>query len=111
MLRIYREDNEQTIAEMLLEENPDAKLIEGLDDALIGVQRRKDTLPVAVYDYWGCVSLLRESGVDYWSAIEYIAEQPDGSHDPLFIQLVDFEMQRDLHEDFDHEDRVDSGIA
>lgn len=112
MLRLYRpeEENEQTIVDLLKEENPDAILIDGLDDAIIGIQRKCDALPVAAYDYWGCVEILGYHGMDFWEAVGYIQEFPSGTHDPVFIQLEPNE-QRDLQDDSNHEDPFDTGTG
>jgi hypothetical protein len=82
-----QERNDQTIIDLLLEENPNAVLIDSLDAALIGLQRCPKTLPIAAYDYWWSISILCDSDFNYWEAVEYIQDLPHGENDPVFIQL------------------------
>lgn len=92
MLRIYEpkvSQEEQTIEELLLEENPEAVLYEEFEESLIGVNRGCD-LPVAVYDYWGCIdSLVTAQALEYWVAIQYLQDliAEVKKHQPIFVQL------------------------
>lgn len=55
----------------LAEENPEALLFDGMDDALIGVSRRCGQQPLAVYDQERCIKCLMEQGMDYETADEF----------------------------------------
>ncbi len=80
-------EDEQTIEELLLEENPDAVLFQEFEDCLLGLNRGCD-LPVAVYDYWSCIDVLEDSGMEYWDAIHELQERiVDGKNQPIFVQI------------------------
>lgn len=75
-----------------MEENPDAQLAEGLDDALIGLSRNhyhhEDT--IAVYDAQQIIDILVErDGMTITGAVEFFEFNIQGSyvgkHTPLFI--------------------------
>jgi len=82
----------EEIIEILMEENPDAQLAEGLDDALIGLSRNhyhhEDT--IAVYDAQQIIDILVErDGMTITGAVEFFEFNIQGSyvgkHTPLFI--------------------------
>lgn len=62
-----------TILEQLAEENPDALLWDGLEDALIGVAHRACQPPLALYSVPRCVEILvKRDGMSHEEAIEYL---------------------------------------
>jgi hypothetical protein len=63
--------NAQFIKEQLAEENTEALLADGFDEALIGILRRFGTPPVACYSYEKCIAILMEDGMSYEDAMEY----------------------------------------
>lgn len=91
MLSFVSDDlNEMSIKELLLEENPDAILFERFQDCLIGLNRGSN-LPVAVYDYWECVNVIMDGGVEYWVAIQELQEMTifESENSPIFVQFSD----------------------
>jgi hypothetical protein len=64
--------NTDEIKARLADENPDAILWDGLDDALVGVARRCGQPTLAVYDYFRCVAAYRLTGMTYEDAVEWI---------------------------------------
>ena len=93
--RVVQEDEDdeltptEELQEKLFEENPDAQLIPEFEEGFVGIQRSNP--PVAVYDYWYCVSILVESGYNYWAAIEYIHEDVlkrfSGKSAPVLVEM------------------------
>ena len=56
----------------LAEENPEALLLDGFDDALIGISRRCGQPALAVYDQELCIKSLMQTGnMDYETADEF----------------------------------------
>jgi len=87
MLRFVDPDeHEETIEDLLLEENPEAVLFEEFADCLMGLNRGAD-LPVAVYDYWACLDVLVANGMEYWNAIQNLQDRALGKNQPIFVQL------------------------
>lgn len=85
----YDDDNKRAIIE---QEAPEALLVNGFDDALIGIAYRCGQSPIAVYDKSRCVDILmRRDGMDYTDAVEYVevniigAWMDDGT--PVFVEL------------------------
>ena len=77
------------VREILEEENPEARLMDGFDEALIGVARRCGQPTLAVYDYDKCIDILsREMSED--DAVEYFefncAGAWVGPHTPVILQ-------------------------
>lgn len=77
------------IRERLEDENPEARLADGFDEALIGIGRRV-TMCVAVYSEPKCIKLLMErDGMDEEEAQEYfdfnVAGAWVGEHTPIFL--------------------------
>lgn len=78
------------IAELLAEENPDALLADGLEDAFIGIARRCGQPTLAVYDFDLCVKVLMErDGMDEMDAVEYLEFNSVGAwvgeHTPIWF--------------------------
>jgi len=74
----------------LLIENEHIILVDGFEDAFIGISANN---PIkAVYDYWICLDLLiQREGVDFDEAIDSLdefIEQDLGEHTPTYIKLV-----------------------
>lgn len=62
----------------LEEENPEAVLLEGFDDALIGIARRNG-LSVAAYSEEKCLEVLMAQGMEREGAIDYFENNVAGS--------------------------------
>ncbi len=82
----------EEIIEILLEENPDAQLADGFNDALIGLSRNHyhHEGTVAVYDAQQIIDILVErDGMNISGAVEFFEFNIQGSyvgkHTPLFI--------------------------
>jgi len=92
-LRIFcveEEHEDKTVVEVLKEENNDVQLLEEFEGALIGIQRIHDQPPVAAYDYYECIRILEDDGLEYWQALECfqgIISNISGDHRPVFIEL------------------------
>ena len=54
----------------LLEENPDALILEGYESAFIGIARRCGQPSVAAYSYWKIIDKLRND-MSYDDAVEF----------------------------------------
>lgn len=66
------------IEAQLEEENPEAVLLEGFDEALIGIARRSG-LSVAAYSEEKCLEVLMAQGMDREGAIDYFENNVAGS--------------------------------
>ena len=82
------------IIEVLTDENPDAILYDGMDDALIGIYRgdlaRTDIDSVAVYSYVKFIEIyVKRDGMSGDEAIEFfdynVAGMYTGEHQPYII--------------------------
>lgn len=61
------------VKEILKEENPEALLADGLDDALVGIARRCGQPTLAVYDVDKCAEvLMHRDGISYEEAMEHL---------------------------------------
>jgi len=79
----------ETIENKLKEQNSKAILIDGFDEALIGITQNKNPF-VGVYDLEKCMAILIESGMTLEESNEYIKsklEEYKSEHDPIFISL------------------------
>jgi len=92
LIKDYREYNKANrIRQVLEEENPEALLADGLDNALVGVYRPRWTeeLPIAVYSLTKTISELVEQGMDEEEAVEYFDYNIEGAYmgeyTPMFI--------------------------
>ena len=79
-----------TLLEALAEENPEAILADGFEEALIGVARRCGQPTLAVYDVNKAAELLmRRDGLTYEEALEHIefnaAGAWHGEHTPVWF--------------------------
>ena len=54
--------------------NPDALLVDGLNEAVIGFGHQFTNAPVAIYDYDKCIEIyMRDNGWDYEEAMEWMS--------------------------------------
>ena len=74
----------------LAEENPEALLADGFEDALIGYTCNHHHPVVAVYDLNACVQKLMEDGLSEDEAVEYLSFNTLGAYvgqdGPLFVR-------------------------
>lgn len=74
----------------LTEENPEALLADGFDDALIGITANHHHPAVAVYDLDECIRIVMQDGSTEEEAVEYLSFNTLGAyvgeHGPLFIR-------------------------
>lgn len=49
------------IKDIILEENPNAEIVNGYDDALIGFGRRQGNINIAVYNIDKCIEIIKEN--------------------------------------------------
>lgn len=61
----------EEVKELLEDENPEALLLDGFENALIGVARRCGQPVLAVYDQDRIIQTLIEQGMDAEAAVEY----------------------------------------
>jgi len=92
LIKDYREYNKANrIRQVLEEENPEALLADGLDNALVGVYRPRWTeeLPIAVYSLTKTISELVQQGMDEEEAVEYFDYNIEGAYmgdyTPMFV--------------------------
>lgn len=72
-----KQEKRETL-EMLAEENPEALLLDGFEEAFVGIARRCGQPSLAVYDRDTCLAVLREYNVaGAWM----------GEHTPFVIHL------------------------
>lgn len=85
--------NHEKIKSMLADENPDALLLDGFDEALVGYARRCGQPTLAVYDYALCVDVLVQDGMSHEEAVEYfeynVASAWMGEHTPVIVVRPD----------------------
>jgi len=65
--------------EMLAENNPDALLMDGFEDAFIGICSRHSKEDLAAYDYDKCIEILESQGMTREEAIEYFSFNCEGA--------------------------------
>ena len=54
--------------------NPEALLVDGLNEAVIGFGHQFSNAPVAIYDYDKCIEIyMRDHGWDYDEAMEWMS--------------------------------------
>ena len=77
------------IKEHLSEQNPEALLADGFDDALIGIGNRAGTLPVAIYSYDKCIKILMKN-MNHEEAVEFfdfnVLGSYVGKYTPIFME-------------------------
>ena len=77
------------IKDRVFQENPDAKLIDRFEKALVGLTQNSKP-HVAVYDLEKCISILIEEGILINDAMIYLDEilnSKKEENDPIFISL------------------------
>lgn len=77
--------------EILKEENPEAILFDGFEDALVGVARQQYKPSLAVYDRGKCLEVLQaRDGMSYEEAEEFFSFNVEGAwvgeHTPLILR-------------------------
>ena len=70
--------------------NPDALLVDGLNDAIIGFGHQFTNAPVAIYDYDKCIKIfMRDNDWDYEDAMEWMQFNVIGAYvgegTPIFM--------------------------
>lgn len=88
--------NKRDAIEALREENPEALLADGLEDALVGFARRCGQPTLAVYDVEKAVAVLMDrDGMDYDEALECLTFNSIGAwvgpHTPLWLHLFEYD--------------------
>lgn len=85
-----RPDWLEHLKDQLAEENPEALLADGFDDAMIGITCNHHMPAVAVYDLAECVQCIMRDGATEDEAVEYLTFNTIGAyvgeHGPLFIR-------------------------
>ena len=87
--------NKRDALEALREENPDALLADGLEDALVGFACRCGQPTLAVYDVEKAVAVLMDrDGMGYDEAVEFLTFNSIGAwageHTPLWLHLFEY---------------------
>jgi len=76
--------------EALGEENPDALLADGFEEAFIGICRRFSLPPLAAYSVEKCLEIIMKNGASHEEAVEHFDFNVIGSWvgegTPVFIQ-------------------------
>jgi hypothetical protein len=88
--------NTSDVVAVLEQENPDALLADGFEQALLGVARQACAPPLAVYDRARCIEILVErDGMDEEEAEEFFEFNVAGAYmgpgTPVFVELPCFE--------------------
>lgn len=77
--------------EQLADENPEALLADGFEDAFVGTTVNHHHPVVAVYDYEECVEILKRDGLSEEDAMEYLSFNTLGAYvgpsGPLFVRM------------------------
>jgi len=76
--------------------NPEALLVDGLNEAVIGFGHQFLNAPVAIYDYDKCIEIyMRDNGWDYDEAMEWMSFNVIGAWmgegTPIFMTKFDGE--------------------
>jgi len=84
----------ESVVEILREQNPDALLADGFEDALVGVADRFGIEPVALYDRGRCLRILMDrDGLSSEDAFEHMSYNVEGAWvgegTPIFCDLAD----------------------
>jgi hypothetical protein len=72
------EPDHVVISRKLAEENPDAILFTGLEEALIGIGRQQFAV-LAMYDWDKCIHIFMREGMTYDEAVEYMEFNVEGA--------------------------------
>jgi hypothetical protein len=79
------------IREQLAEENPEALLADGLEDALVGIARQQYKPALALYDRNKCIKILFDQGCTLEEAEEYFEFNTQGAwvgeNTPVFATI------------------------
>lgn len=83
----------KVIKERLAEQNPDALLADGFEDALVGISNRFGQPPLALYDYDRCIEILMaRDKMSYEDAVEFfefnVAGSWVGENTPAFATIM-----------------------
>ena len=82
-----------SIRETLAAQSPESMVLDGLDEALVGVVYRFGQIPLAAYDRSKILEILMRDGIGRQEAIEYfeynIIGAWVGEGTPVFIELSD----------------------
>lgn len=80
------------VLEVLREENPEALLLEGFEEAFIGISRRCGQPSLATYDQDRCIEILMRENMDRLEAEEYFEFNVQGAwvgpHTPVILCLI-----------------------
>jgi hypothetical protein len=78
------------IIDFIGETNPEALLLDGFDDAIIGIAQRINLGPVVAYDVEKILHILCKDGMTYEEALEYynfnILGAWMGEFTPIFVE-------------------------
>lgn len=100
----------RAILEALADENPDAVLFDGLEDALVGMARRQYQGPWAVYDRGLLLELLELQLGTAEDAIEWLTVNVEGlwagDNTPLIVDRCDDVLSLELVEHVDDTEPV-----
>lgn len=85
---------ENPIVEHIAELNPDAIVLDGLDDAIVGIGHSKDLEPRLIYSTKSIISILmKRDKMDLVDAHEFydynIVDGYFGNHGPIFLESSD----------------------
>jgi hypothetical protein len=96
----------EAVKAFLALEHPEAILLEGFDEALVGIAWRFGLEPVALYDRARCVQILEAQGATYEEANDHVSVNMEGGWfgegTPIFAALelenAGLEDPRRIHE-------------
>lgn len=71
--------NSEKIRAYLEDLNPEALLMDGFDDALIGIASQFSNGPIALYDRSKCIEVLMRDGATWEEAEEYFSFNCEGA--------------------------------
>jgi len=79
------------ISDLVAQVNPEAIVVDGMDEALIGLAYRSGISPVACYDKKRCAKIvMKEHKLSYQDALEWLEENVfsiyAGIYTPIFIE-------------------------
>ena len=81
----------KVMLERLSELNPEAKKVDGFDDAILGIATRNGEGNLIAYDYDKCIKVLQKD-MSYEDAVEYMEFNVVGSYvgegTPIFIKTI-----------------------
>tara|TARA_Y100000034_G_C6781435_1_gene349320 strand:- start:152 stop:418 length:267 start_codon:yes stop_codon:yes gene_type:complete len=69
----------EAVKARIVEENPEALLMDGYDDAIVGVGSRCGQPTLVIYDYDKCIASLMEDGMTFEEAVDYFSFNCEGS--------------------------------